>query len=1074
MKKNTIANSKLKNNMKLFKLFIIAILMCTTVRGQIIYDFASGITAIPTSLPAGITNATGITQFNSFITTINGAGTPASLSPFSGAGNGNFTAKTVPLSSTLSTYAQVILTPTTNNWINISSISLANFSLLTTGPLLLSIRTSLDNFAADVTSSPVATSATLWNAVTFNLTTPIVGLSSTPLTLRIYASGGSGTAPTGTTAANANWRIDDLKITATLGSPSNGSIPKYSSPSTFTNSVITESSAGNIGIGTSTPLAKLHLLDGSFLTSGVTGGIPLTGAGTRMMWVPSKAAFRAGVVQATQWDNSLLGQNSTAFGINTTASGNASIATGNSTSATGNFSTAMGGSTSATGDYSTAIGATANASGLASTAIGYNIFSKAIAATTIGELNDNTDAPTATRSATDRLFQIGNGDAITSNRSNALTVLRNGNIGVGITTPTEKLQIGNAGNIQMDAGSLVFKSLNPLNTSGRIRMNNSNNSNFSDIYNPSLNPTSQLAFTVGSGEAMRMDGAGNIGIATTSPSEKLDVIGNIKFSGALMPNNLGGALGQILTSGGGGQSPTWQNLPSTTATAWGLSGNAGTNSTTNFIGTTDNNDVVFKRNNIQLIKFSNANNVTIGSSNNIATSQGAIALGSGTTSSNINSTAMGSSTTASGIVSTAMGASTTASGIISTAMGGSTTASAYYSTAMGFFTESKSYGNLAIGLYNDNTPAPSSFATNPLNRIFEIGNGSNTVRSNAMTVLYNGNVGVGTTTPTKKLEINVNELSTINIESKKPIVGVSNMNFIFDANRQGGTEPIYPTIGIDNIGGITYHNDGNIVGPGFSSNNKLLWYGYANNDSKSFRIAAGENNYGNFSLELRNNSPAFINTGNYWIGQPNSSVLAAWNHQLNIGSYSSLPVKIFSDGGTPNKLADIFVQNSRVGIGTETPNSNAKLDVNGNIISSGVVAIGSVINWANITGNADPNKNYKLAVNGNAIFEKVTVKLYSNWPDYVFNKNYDLPSLKTIETFINNNKHLPGVPSADEVKKEGIDLGDNQAILLKKVEELTLYIIEQNKKIEKLEAEKDALKNLQKQIDELKALILKK
>ena len=56
----------------------------------------------------------------------------------------------------------------------------------------------------------------------------------------------------------------------------------------------------------------------------------------------------------------------------------------------------------------------------------------------------------------------------------------------------------------------------------------------------------------------------------------------------------------------------------------------------------------------------------------------------------------------------------------------------------------------------------------------------------------------------------------------------------------------------------------------------------------------------------------------------------------------------------------------------------------------------------------------------------------------------------------------------------GIDLGDNQAILLKKVEELTLYIIEQNKKIEKLEAEKDALKNLQKQIDELKALILKK
>jgi hypothetical protein len=120
-----------------------------------------------------------------------------------------------------------------------------------------------------------------------------------------------------------------------------------------------------------------------------------------------------------------------------------------------------------------------------------------------------------------------------------------------------------------------------------------------------------------------------------------------------------------------------------------------------------------------------------------------------------------------------------------------------------------------------------------------------------------------------------------------------------------------------------------------------------------------------------------------------------------------------------------------------------------------------------------PN-NYKLAVAGAIIATKVTVKIQANWPDYVFNKNYELPSLQSVESFIKTNNHLPGVPSAEEVKEKGIDLGDNQTILLKKVEELTLYIIDQDKKIVKLQAEKDELKNMQKQIDELKAMLLKK
>jgi hypothetical protein len=103
-------------------------------------------------------------------------------------------------------------------------------------------------------------------------------------------------------------------------------------------------------------------------------------------------------------------------------------------------------------------------------------------------------------------------------------------------------------------------------------------------------------------------------------------------------------------------------------------------------------------------------------------------------------------------------------------------------------------------------------------------------------------------------------------------------------------------------------------------------------------------------------------------------------------------------------------------------------------------------------------KGYRLAVNGDAIFTKVKLKQYGAWPDYVFEGGYLLRPLSELEAFIKDNKHLPEVPSAAEMEKNGLDVGENQALLLKKIEELTLYIIEQNKKTEPLATEVDALK----------------
>lgn len=95
-------------------------------------------------------------------------------------------------------------------------------------------------------------------------------------------------------------------------------------------------------------------------------------------------------------------------------------------------------------------------------------------------------------------------------------------------------------------------------------------------------------------------------------------------------------------------------------------------------------------------------------------------------------------------------------------------------------------------------------------------------------------------------------------------------------------------------------------------------------------------------------------------------------------------------------------------------------------------------------------KGYKLAVAGNVIAESIKVQLSSAWPDYVFAKSYQLPALSETEKFIKENGHLPGIPSASEVKAGGINLGEMNALLLKKIEELTLHLIRQQKEIEQL------------------------
>ncbi len=113
-------------------------------------------------------------------------------------------------------------------------------------------------------------------------------------------------------------------------------------------------------------------------------------------------------------------------------------------------------------------------------------------------------------------------------------------------------------------------------------------------------------------------------------------------------------------------------------------------------------------------------------------------------------------------------------------------------------------------------------------------------------------------------------------------------------------------------------------------------------------------------------------------------------------------------------------------------------------------------NDGSLSIGAGKQSGYKLAVNG--LIRAKEIRVNTGWSDFVFEDDYALPSLSEVEQHITLNKHLPGIPSAAEVEAEGVALGDISSKLLQKIEELTLYVIAQEKRIEALEAENQSLK----------------
>lgn len=246
--------------------------------------------------------------------------------------------------------------------------------------------------------------------------------------------------------------------------------------------------SGQLAIGGSANIARLQTNGGSILFAGDTGGVPASGHGRRMMWIPSLGAFRAGLSDTTTWDADSIGlwsfsvgalstatnDATTAFGLASRAQGaysiaggavsealgDGSIALGYFAKAEGDFSVAMGGfGTHATGQASFAAGDLCHAVGDNSASFGQGNIARPQLATYFGRYADSSYTYSASSwVSTDPLFVIGNG-AASNSRSNAVTVLKNGNVGIGMANPSDTFALQIAGDVKA----------NGYNTSSDIR-----------------------------------------------------------------------------------------------------------------------------------------------------------------------------------------------------------------------------------------------------------------------------------------------------------------------------------------------------------------------------------------------------------------------------------------------------------------------------------------------------------------------------------------------------------------------------------------------------------------------------
>lgn len=399
---------------------------------------------------------------------------------------------------------------------------------------------------------------------------------------------------------------------------------------------------------------------GTSWSGGGIGALVPSGAGVRMVWNPRRAAIRAGVVTGVQWDNANVGLISAAWGEDNYAFGTRTMAWGYGNAASGQEATVWGRDNAANGFQSTAWGRSNTAVSFGETVLG--IGATTYFPSTNGFLNFQAS------NATDRVLTVGNAIDANSNglvddteRSDALVILKNGNTGIGVSAPSQRMEVAGRSlfhnGFSADNAALLYRSntdymfLGPQSGSsangaaialygstnasggntngmdvnvpnGRVRFNHtggqfefrtnstSGYTGFWELNDQELrmghNSTGRaIVIHNGFGERFRIDPNGNVGINTGIAAARLHVQGNIRIADGTQ------AAGRILVSDANGTA-TWQALTAAGLGGWSLTGNAGTVPGTSFLGTTDNQPLVLRTNYAERVRVVGTGEVGIG------------------------------------------------------------------------------------------------------------------------------------------------------------------------------------------------------------------------------------------------------------------------------------------------------------------------------------------------------------------------------------------------------------------------------------------------------------------------------
>ncbi|QJD95748.1 hypothetical protein HH214_07630 [Mucilaginibacter robiniae] len=403
-----------------------------------------------------------------------------------------------------------------------------------------------------------------------------------------------------------------------------------------------------------------------------------------------------------------------------------------------------------------------------------------------------------------------------------------------------------------------------------------------------------------------------------------------------------------------------------------------------------------------------------------------------------------------------------------------------------------------------------------------------------MTFLPTGNVGIGTTSPDAKLVVggsgligNFSNLVDQDIKISVSAPGASDKYSLIAPSMStnlalgvGGTEKMRinsngnvgignpdPQSKLDVSGDLTIRNLSNTSNAG----GVLRFTGYDRNfpgpSVRSSLIYAGEHNYSKLILSSYwdgNKDELALSNGNVGIGTDNPLSKLVVNAGENNKGIEISGANFFSDTKThyfpalsfyatkdanrPSNASAEIVFSDRPGTYgyPEYARSSDMLFYTSHSYNSAINDYGMFPDLSMIikstqdggsVGIGTANPDAKLAVNGTIHSKEVRVDL-NNWPDYVFKSSYNLKSLAEVKSYIDQNHHLPDMPSEQEVAKEGINLGEMNKLLTKKVEELTLYLIEKDKQMDELKINQqkktnklqESLQTQQRQIAELKTL----